>query len=134
MKKLLLIVMTFIACQSCIFQHQKKYYITLYRDQFEPSLNQRRPHNIVDSIEESNDTAAYLSALKKFYDQKIEERKISNWGEPKSFIITDKNGKDLADKLSIEIKTELTNQVKGVPKVKKMLDAYQRDSGRVVKP
>jgi len=134
MKKFLLIVTALITCQACIFQNQKKYYITLYRDQFEPSLNQRRPHNITDSVEESNDTAAYLSALKRFYDQKIEERKIYNYGEPKSFTITDKNGKDLAEKLSPQIKTELTNQVIGIPKVKIMLDAYQRDSGRVVKP
>jgi hypothetical protein len=133
MKKFLLIITAILICQSCFFGNQKKYYITLYRDQFEPSLNQRRPHDIVDSIEETNDTAAYLSALKRFYDQKIEERRIYNYGEPKSFTITDKNGKDLAEKLSTKIKTELANQVTSVPGVKKMLDAYQRDSSHVVK-
>jgi len=135
MKKLLPIIAILITCQSCT-QHNgnlknnnlKKYAITVYQDKFDRSSNKFKPNNIVASIGADNDTVAYLTALKRFYIQKITERKNFNYGQPKSFLIVDKNGIDLTVKLSDKIVSGLRNQVENIPNVKKMIDDYKRDS------
>ena len=135
MKKTISFIAILTVCQSCV-QHSnnlkdhdlKKYAITIYQDKFDQSSKEFKPNNVVDSLQADNDTLAYLTVLKRFYNQKIIERANYNYGQPKSFLIVDKSGIDLKVKLSDRIVTGLKNQVENSPDVKKMLDDYNRDS------
>ena len=135
MKKLLLLVPIFLICYSCTqpiekieTAHLNKYTLTIYQDKFDPTSSKFAPNNIVDSVKEGNDTVAYLNALKRFYNQKIIERQNSNYGQPKSFLIVDKNGIDLSVKLSDKMVSGLKRQVESTPDVNKMLEDYKKDS------
>lgn len=130
-------------CQSCIQNKTQanngddktqaesklnKYKLTIVGDKFDDSAKKFIPADSVDSIRAENDTVAYLTALKTFYNQKIEERKKFNFGQPKSFSIVDTKGIDLTIKLSDKVVNGLKNQVMSQPDVQQMLEAYQRDS------
>lgn len=138
MKNLIIGLTILIACQGCSHRagntrltessHINKYTLTVYQDKFDPSTNKFKPDNRVDSIQSDNDTVAYLSALKGFYEQKILERKKFNYGEPKSFIIVDSKGIDLTIKLSDRVVNGLRNQVENEPNVKQMIEDYRKDS------
>ncbi|MCR8560472.1 hypothetical protein KXD93_22650 [Mucilaginibacter sp. BJC16-A38] len=135
MKNLFAILIIITVCQSCTHHNGNiknvnlnKYTLTIYQDKFDPSTNKFKPNNVIDSMSADNDTVAYLTVLKRFYNQKITERANYNYGQPKSFLILDKNGIDLKVKLSERIVTGLKNQVENTPNVKKMLDDYNRDS------
>jgi hypothetical protein len=145
MKKLLLISAMFIVCQSCTQSSSnakddkpksetakndnlKNYVITFYQDKFDESAGKFTPNNVIDSVQADNDTAAYLTALKRYYNQKIIERKNLNYGQPKSFLVVDKNGVDLKVNLSDKVVNGLKNQVENTPDVKRMIEEYKRDS------
>jgi hypothetical protein len=135
MKKTISFIAILIACQSCIRHNGniknnnlKKYAITIYQDKFDQSSKEFKSNNVVDSLQADNDTLAYLTALKRFYNQKITERANYNYGQPKSFLIVDKSGIDLKVKLSERIVSGLKNQVENTPDVKKMIEDYNRDS------
>jgi hypothetical protein len=135
MKNIFAILIILTVCQSCTHSNGdiknvnlKKYTLTIYQDKFDPSTNKFKPNNLIDSINADNDTVAYLTVLKRFYNQKITERANYNYGQPKSFLIVDKSGIDLKVKLSDRIVTGLKNQVENIPDVKKMLEDYNIDS------
>lgn len=106
----------------------KKYVLTIYQNKINSAGNKFEPNNQIDTLIAVNDTVAYLTALKDFYNQKIVERKEFNYGQPKSFTIVDANGVDLKVTLSDKIANGLKNQVENNPDVKKMLQEYQKDS------
>lgn len=106
----------------------KKYNLTLYKDKYVPKSGAFKEDDSVFVVESQNDTTAYLNALNIFYREKVKQRALSNYGQPKKFLITDKDNIDLSLKLSERIVTGLQTQVKDVPEVKKMLDDYNRDS------
>jgi len=105
-----------------------KYIFTLYEDKFDPISKRFKENNIVDTLISYNDTTAYLTALKTFYNDKVIERQRFNYGQPKSFIITDKTGIDLSLKLPERMVNGFLKQVKNLPTVKKMIDEYNADS------
>jgi hypothetical protein len=144
---LFLIFLFFIFCQGCSTKSTnneaakeaakndliktddgKKYVLTIYQDKLNSAGNKSEPSNRIDTLTAVNDTVAYLSALKSFYNQKVVERKHFNYGQPKSFIIVDANGIDLKVNLSDKIVTGLKDQIENTPDVKKMLNEYQKDS------
>ena len=140
---LLAIVLFSIVCQSCSTKsgnndaaknndvkkdNGKKYVLTIYQDRINSAGNKFEPDNRIDTLTAVNDTVAYLSALKSFYNKKIIERQSFNYGQPKSFMIMDANGIDLKVSLPDRIVTGLKNQVENTPDVKKMLEEYQKDS------
>lgn len=106
----------------------KKYVMIVSREKYDSAAGKFKPDNITETVNATNDTTAYFTALKIFYNQKIVERQKSNYGQPKSFTITDKDGVDLKAKLSDQIKNGLKEQVENMPDVKNMIDEYRRDS------
>ena len=106
----------------------KKYILNIYQDKINSAGNKFEPDNRKDTLAAVNDTVAYLTALKVFYNQKIIERKQFNYGQPKSFTIIDTNGVDLTAKLSDRIVIGLKNQVQNMPDVRKMIEEYRKDS------
>ncbi|MFD0793745.1 hypothetical protein ACFQZX_08955 [Mucilaginibacter litoreus] len=106
----------------------KKYILTILQDSYNESANKFKPDNLTDTISAANDTVAYLNALKRFYDKKIVERKNMNYGQPKSFTITDLNGLDLKGVLPPAVIATLKEQVTSIPDVKNMIEEYRKDS------
>ena len=108
--------------------NDKKYILNIYQDKINSAGNKFEPDNRTDTLAAVNDTVAYLTALKVFYNKKIIERKQFNYGQPKSFTIIDTNGVDLTAKLSDRIVIGLKNQVQNMPDVRKMIEEYRKDS------
>lgn len=136
MKKRLLPILFFLSiCElfcNCNYNslkiEQKQYHLTLNYDQFDPNNNTIKSVSKNDTIMAQDDTLAYLKAVDTFYHDKIKERAKMNFGQPKSFSITDKNGLDLTIKLSNEITGKIKGNVESKPEIKKMLDDYTKDS------
>ncbi len=104
-----------------------KYMFTIYTRAFNPAKNSVEDQQKTDTVLSANDTTAYLDAVKKWYNLKIDERK--NFLSPsKSFTITDKNGIDLTTKLPASLVTSINAQVKNLPDVKKLIEDTMQDS------
>src|ERR1700761_1361673 len=95
----------------------KKFIMTIYKDAYNEQKRTFDLKTITDTLRSDNDTTAYLVAVKKWYDLKIQERK--GFSIPsKSFTITDASGIDLKAKLSRQLTDGIENQVKSQPEVK----------------
>ena len=138
MKKNLFIAIAIIAtaCNSPapnkVAESQKvaepKYVINFARDKYNSQKGTIEDFTQTDTITAANDTVAYLTAYKKFYNNKIEERENLSLAQWKSFTLTDKNGVDVTAKLPTTIVVGIQNQVKNLPEVKKYIDAVNQDS------
>ncbi|MFD1256994.1 hypothetical protein ACFQ3S_09320 [Mucilaginibacter terrae] len=136
MKKIFFIVIAliiFISCKEKTNKHiesknTKSYGMTLYRDKYDDKLGTFLKKDTVFTIKSENDTTAYLSALNMFYDEKVKQRDLFNYGQPKGFLIFDKSKISLELKLPARMVVGLQEQVKSKPNVAKMLDDYIRDS------
>lgn len=106
----------------------KKYTLFLYQDNYDDPGGDIKLDSTAIPITANNDTVAYFTALKKFYNQKVIERKDLHFGQPRSFMITDKNGIDLKATLSDKIIEGLKAQVENMPEVKLMIEQYRQDS------
>ncbi|MDB5158456.1 MAG: hypothetical protein JWR50_3163 [Mucilaginibacter sp.] len=104
-----------------------KYIFTTIKDKFNESKNIFEPAAKVDTMLSANDTTAYLDAIKKWYDLKIDERK-NVLSPSKSFTVVDKNGVDLTAKLPASLIAGINNQVESLPDVKKLIEDTKRDS------
>lgn len=97
-------------------------------DRYDPTKQDIVKANLITKVKSANDTTAYLTALTAFYDEKVNQRSMHNYGEPKGFLIVDKNNIDLSLKLSEKMVKGFEAQVTSKPEVKKMLDEYIMDS------
>ncbi|MBC7400211.1 MAG: hypothetical protein H7289_09720 [Mucilaginibacter sp.] len=105
----------------------EKYAVTTHKDKFNDAKSAFEDVPTIDTLLSANDTTAYLDAVKKWYNLKIDERK--NFLSPsKSFTIVDKNGLDLIVKLPVNIVNGINNQVRSLPEVKKLIDDTNADS------
>jgi hypothetical protein len=105
----------------------QKYVVTTHKDKFNDARSGFEDVPTIDTLLAANDTTAYLDAVKKWYNLKIDERK--NFLSPsKSFTIVDKNGLDLTVKLPVNIVNGINNQVRSLPEVKKLIDDTNADS------
>ena len=107
---------------------EPKYAINFTRDSVNYQKHTIDLYTQTDTITAANDTIAYLTAYKKFYNNKIEERENLSLAQWKSFTLTDKNGVDVTAKLPATIVVGIQNQVKNLPEVKKYIDAVNQDS------
>ncbi len=105
----------------------QKYVVTTHKDKFNDAKNAYEDVPTVDTLLSANDTTAYLDAVKKWYNLKIDERKNFKFSA-KSFTIVDKNGLDLTVKLPANIVNGINNQVRSLPEVKKLIDDTNADS------
>ncbi len=106
----------------------KKYTLFLYQDNYDDPSGKITLDSTATPLTADNDTIAYLTALKKFYNQKVVERKNAHFGQPRSFMITDKNGIDLKIILPVNLIQGLKTQVENIPDVRNMIEEYKRDS------
>lgn len=104
-----------------------KYIFTTIKDKFNEAKNTFEPAAKVDTLLSANDTTAYLDAVKKWYDLKIDERK-NVLSPSKSFTVVDKNGIDLTAKLPASLVNGINKQVENLPDVKKLIEDTKRDS------
>ena len=105
-----------------------KYAINFLRDRYNSEKGTIEDYTQTDTITAANDTVAYLTAYKKFYNTKIEGRANFSSDQCKSFTLIDKNGLDVTAKLPRAIVIGVQNQVKNLPEVKKYIDAVNQDS------
>ncbi|NNU33563.1 hypothetical protein HK413_04610 [Mucilaginibacter sp. S1162] len=105
----------------------QKYVVTTHKDKFNDAKSAYEDVPTVDTLLSANDTTAYLDAVKKWYDLKIDERKNFKFSA-KSFTIVDKNGVDLTVKLPLNIVNGINNRVRSLPEVKKLIDDTNADS------
>ncbi|MES2377477.1 MAG: hypothetical protein V4553_12900 [Bacteroidota bacterium] len=105
----------------------QKYVVTTHKDKFNDAKSAFEDAPTVDTLFSANDTTAYMDAVKKWYNLKIDERKNFKFSA-KSFTIVDKNGMDLTVKLPVNIVNGINNQVRSLPEVKKLIDDTNADS------
>jgi uncharacterized lipoprotein YajG len=105
----------------------QKYVVITHKDKFNDAKSAFEDVPTVDTLLSANDTTAYLDAVKKWYNLKIDERKNFKFSA-KSFTILDKNGLDLTVKLPANIVNGINNQVRSLPDVKKLIDDTNADS------
>lgn len=105
----------------------QKYVVITHKDKFNNAKSAFEDVPTVDTLLSANDTTAYLDAVKKWYNLKIDERKNFKFSA-KSFTISDKNGLDLTVKLPANIVNGINNQVRSLPEVKKLIDDTNADS------
>src|SRR4051812_26018937 len=77
----------------------EKYVINFARDRYNSEKGTIEDFTSIDTVTAANDTIAYLTAYKKFYNYKIEERENLSLAQWKSFTVVDKNGVDVTAKL-----------------------------------
>jgi len=127
-----IMAMIVISCQNSKKQNSdpklNEYVLTIYQDKYDFEKRTFSQDNTVSTVQSVNDTTAYLLALNTFYNDKVKQRALSNYGQPKNFLIVDKNKIDLSLKLSKRMVEGLQLQVKSTPDVKKMLEDYDKDS------
>jgi len=135
MKKITCIIAIMIFAVSCknktkqdTSQKLQEYVLTLYKDKYDPKKSTFSEDNNITTVQSKNDTTAYLMALNTFYNERVKQRALYNYGQPKNFLIVDKNNIDLSLKLTARMVDGLQLQVKSMPEIKKMLDGYNRDS------
>ena len=129
---LIILISISISCknkvQNSSNENLQKYVFILYKDKFDPQKKDFIEASIIDTIQSKNDTTAYLFALNAFYKDKVLQRSLSNYGQPKGFLIVDKDNINIKLKLSQRMAEGMEQQVRGEPEVKKMIDEYNRDS------
>jgi hypothetical protein len=108
--------------------NKNKYVFTLNAYDFNDPKKPSEVKPFVDTLYEVNDTVAYLSAVKKWYGKKIDEKAGVFHGLIQSYNVVDKNGLDLAVKLGPNIVTGINNQVEQMPDVRKYIEQAQQDS------
>lgn len=106
----------------------QNYVLTLYKDKYDPKTKTFIKADSIETVQSKNDTTAYLLALNTFYNEQVKQRALFNYGQPKNFLIVDKNNINLSLKLTARMVEGLQLQVKSTPEIKKMLDDYNRDS------
>ena len=105
-----------------------KYILTINQEVYNEVKHSFDPKAKTEPLLSANDTTAYMDALKKWYDIKIEERKGLSYGLSKSFTIVDKNGIDLTIKLPQNIVMGINKQVENIPDVQKLIYDTNMDS------
>jgi hypothetical protein len=108
--------------------NKNRYVFTLNAYDFNDPKNPPEAKPFIDTLYEVNDTVAYLSAVKKWYNKKIDEKAGIFRGLIKSYTVVDTNGIDLTLKLAPNIVAGINNQVKQLPEVKKYIEQAQQDS------
>jgi hypothetical protein len=108
--------------------NKNKYVFTLNAYDLNDQKSPPEVKPFVDTLYEINDTVAYLSAVKKWYSKKIDEKSGAFHGLIKSYTVVDKNGIDLSIKLAPNIVAGINNQVQQMPDVRKYIEQAQQDS------
>jgi hypothetical protein len=131
MKKLLFLALAIsvVGCQSpAPAKIEPKYTISFVRDSLNSVTRDIDLYTQIDTISAANDTVAYLTAVKKFYNYKMKGREELSLDQWKSFTIADKNGIDLKTTLPTNVTEGIENQVKNSPEVSRYLEDVMRDS------
>ncbi|MDT3404640.1 hypothetical protein [Mucilaginibacter terrae] len=127
-----LLIFILFSCNGKTPKHEevilKSYTVTFFKDKYSQQTNSFFQDDSIFIIKSKNDTTAYLNALTNFYNEKIEQRALFNYGQPKGFLIVDKDKIDISLKLSQRMVDGLQTQVRNIPKVKKMIQEYNNDS------
>lgn len=125
----LAIAISAVACKSPgPSKVEPKYVITFTRDKYNSQKGTIELFKQTDTMNAANDTVAYLTAYKKFYNNKIVEREKFSLAQWITFTLVDKNGIDVTTKLPAAIVAGIQNQVKNLPEVKKYINAVNQDS------
>ena len=108
--------------------NRNKYVFTLSAYDFNDQKSPPEVKPFVDTLYEVNDTVAYLSAIKRWYSKKIDEKAGLFHGLIKSYTVVDKNGIDLSIKLGPNLVTGINKQVEQMPLVRNYIEQAQQDS------
>lgn len=108
--------------------NKQEYTFTMYMDRYDYKKEVFVEDNKISKVQSDNDTTAYLSALTDFYNEKVNQRTMQNYGQPKGFLIVDEHNIDLSLKLTERMVKGFETQVTNRPEIKKMIDDYNRDS------
>lgn len=105
-----------------------RYTMTIYAYDFTDPKNSAEIKPFVDTLYEVNDTIGYLSAVKKWYYKKIDEKAGTFHGLLKSYTVVDKNGVELSVKLGPNVLAGINKQIEQMPDIRNYIEQAQRDS------